>query len=69
MTGPITPQSPRGPIFPDYAVKDWIKMQHYDAIASKELNEDLQRVTDEQVAKSERSAALESALQAWRMEE
>lgn len=43
-------------------------MQHYEAIASKELDEDLQRVTDEQVAESERFAALESALQAWRME-
>lgn len=54
--------------WPDCAVQDWIKMQHYDAIASRRLDEDLQRVTDEQVAKSERSAALESALQAWRMD-
>lgn len=53
--------------WPDYAVQDWIKMQHYEAIASKELGEDLQRIMDAQVAKSERSAALESALQAWRM--
>lgn len=54
--------------WPDYAVQDWVKMQHYDAIASRRLDEDLHRVTDEQVAESERFAALESALEAWRMD-
>lgn len=55
--------------WPDYAVQDWINMQHYEAIASKEMDEDLQRVTDEQITEFERSASLESALQAWRMKE
>lgn len=53
--------------WPDYAVKDWIEMERDNAIYAADMDEDLQRVTDEQIKEFERSAALESALQAWRM--
>ena len=55
--------------WPDYAVQGWIRMQHLNAIADAEMDEDLRRVTDEQIREYEKSTALKTALEAWRMKD
>lgn len=54
--------------WPDYAVQDWTEMERDNAIYAADLDEDLRRITDEQVEQSERSTALAKAIEAWRME-
>ena len=55
------------PDWPDQAIEDWLQMERHSVAFAAEMDKDLQRVTDEQVKEYERAAAVEKALEAWRM--
>ena len=53
--------------WPDHAIDDWREMQRDNAVYAAAMDDDLRRITNEQVEQFECSTALESAIQAWRM--